>query len=463
MNKTTDKGNVIDSTGAPGNSLAMRGALAVGISLLGLGSSAALAEPNDPAQATTNESATSVEAAKGQAGPVLPSWPVSGIWMPPDAKDLGTLTGRSALSGVKIRGWIDGYYVVNRNGPDRSTVNANQSASVVKGKNVSIEGRVFDVRDSRPSLSLAEIEIENIPEPGGFGFKLDLAAGETQNIINDTIRGALGPDVSKSVVNGPGRNIQHASVSYVAPIGNGLRFDAGKLVTHIGGETIEAVKNWNYSHAYFYIYGIPFQDTGVRANYAWSDTFYTEFYVLRGWNVGRDNNSGKTWGPSIGWTPRPWLSIVANYLEGPEQNDNTSNKRRLFDGQITLGPFFDRLTFLLNYDRGSEERVPPANTTDARWSDVTLYARYKINDVFEPSLRIEEYRDLDGFTTGMPQKLRGYTLTWNTKLVVNPWSIVMLRPEVRYDRSNAKFFTEDNDFRIRKSQLSYGVGATWVF
>ncbi|WP_455153190.1 hypothetical protein [Cupriavidus basilensis] len=97
-----------------------------------------------------------------------------------DAKDLGAMTGQSWLSGVKFRAWIDGYYVVNDNRPARDTVNANQSASVVKGQNVSVEGRTFDVQRSRPTLSLAEIEIEKIPEFGGFGFKLDLASGETQ-------------------------------------------------------------------------------------------------------------------------------------------------------------------------------------------------------------------------------------------------------------------------------------------
>lgn len=396
-------------------------------------------------------------------GESAPTWPVSGIWMPSDAKDLGTLTGQSWLSGVKIRGWVDGYYVVNRNSPNRSTVDANQGASVVKGKDISIEGRTFDVHDRRLSLSLAEVEIEKIPEVGGFGFKLDLAAGDTQNIINDTIRGALGPNVSKGVVNGPGRNIQHASVSYNAPIGKGLRIDFGKLVTHIGAETIETAKNWNYSHGFFYTYAIPFQDTGARFNYAWSDTFYTELYVVQGWNVGRDNNSGKTWGPSVGWTPLPWLSIVANYLQGPEQNNNTSNKRTLFDSQVTVGPFFDRVTFMLNYDRGTEERVPPTNTTDARWSGATLYAKYKINDMFEPTLRIEEYSDPNGFTTGVPQKLHGYSLTWNTTLRSSPGSIVMIRPEIRYDRSNANFYTDGNIFQSRKSQLTYGVGVTWIF
>ncbi len=382
--------------------------------------------------------------------------------MPADAKDLGKLTGQGWLSGVKVRGWVDGYYVSNRNHPSRAVVVANQRASVVKGKNISVEGRTFDVQDRRLSHSLAEVEIEKIPELGGFGFKLDLAAGETQNVIVDTIRGALGPTATNGQVSGPGRNIQHASVSYLAPIGSGLRIDFGKLVTHIGGETIETVKNWNYSHAFFYTYAIPFQDTGARFNYNWSDTLYTELYVLNGWNVNRDNNSGKTWGPSVGWTPVKWLSIVANYLTGPEQNNNTSNKRNLFDTQVTLGPFNERWTFMINYDRATERRVPPTNTSDAKWSGTTLNARYKVNDTFEPSLRIEDYRDPNGFTTGVAQKLRGYTFTLNTRLPVEK-TMVMIRPEIRYDRSDANFFSKGSAFQSVRNQITIGVGLSAMF
>lgn len=404
----------------------------------------------------------SVESTAPAADAGAPSWPVSGIWMPADAKDLGKLTGQEWLTGVKVRGWVDGYYVSNRNHPSRSTVDANQGASIVKGKNISVEGRTFDVQDQRPSLSLAEIEIEKIPELGGFGFKLDIAAGETQNVILGTISGALGQHATHAQVNGLGRNIQHASVSYIAPVGKGLRIDVGKFVTHIGGETIETVKNWNYSHSFFYTYAIPFQDTGARFNYNWSDTLYTELYILNGWNVNSDNNSGKTWGPSVGWTALPWLSVVANYLTGPEQNNNSSNQRHLFDTQVTFGPFNDRWTFMVNYDHGTEERVPPFNTTDAKWSGTTFYARYKINDTFEPSLRIENYRDPNGFTTGAAQKLRGYTLTLNTRVPVGK-TMIMIRPEIRYDRSDANFFSTGGAFQSGRNQTTVGVGLSAMF
>ena len=429
-----------------------------------------------PTVVTAAEEAQAPEKEKKvQPAPAVPAteippatWPVSGIYTAPDTKDLGALSGIGWLSGVKARGWIDTYYVHNFNTPERATVNANpnQGASVIKGRNVSIEGRTFDIHSDSFSLSLAELEVEKVPEMGGVGFKFDMAFGETQDIIVDTIRGSLGPDAASDSVTGFDKTFQHASISYLAPIGRGLRLDAGKFVTHIGGETIETVKNWNYSHAFFYTYGIPFQDTGIRGNYAWTDTFYTELYVVNGWNVTIDNNKGKTIGPSFGWTPKPWLSLYGNYLVGPEQNDNNSNLRHLVDAQLFLGPFADRWNFLINFDYATEQNAAtPLGTKNAQWYGFTGYVRYKVNAWFEPSLRLEYYKDRDGFTTLVPQDLKGITLTLNTKLGLgnNKGSMLLLRPELRYDRSNSNFFTKDSNFRAGKNQVTLGIGAAWFF
>ena len=391
-----------------------------------------------------------------------PSWPVAGIYTVPDTKDLGQLTGISWLEGTKIRGWVDTHIVENFNDPDRGTVNANQGSSVVKGRDISIEGRTFDVHDGSLSLSLAELEIEKVPEFGGVGYKFDLAFGETQDIIIDSIKGAVGAPAASDSVTDFDKVFQHASVSYVAPIGLGLRLDAGKFVTHIGGETITTVKNWNYSHSFFYTYAIPFQDTGIHVSYPWTDTFYTDFYLLNGWNVTIDNNSGKTLGPAIGWIPTPWFQLYTNYLVGPEQSDTSSNLRHIWDTQVFLGPF-GPWSFLINQDLGFEENALGGGTQSSMWYGLTGYARYKVNDWLEPSLRIEYFKDRDGAATLVDQDLWGFTLTLNTKLAETKGSVVLFRPEIRYDRSNQGFFTRQSSFRGEQHQLTLGAGLTWLF
>ncbi len=385
---------------------------------------------------------------------------VGGIYTEPATKDVGELLNIELLKGIKVRGWIDTYIVGNFNDPKRSTVNANQGASVIKSRDLTIEGRTFDVHDSSFSLSLAELEVEKVPEFGGVGFKFDLAFGDTQDIIVDTIKAASG----SSSVSDFDKTFQHASIAYVAPIGTGLRLDFGKFVTHIGGETIESIKNHNYSHAFFYTYGIPFQDTGFRIRYDWTDTFYSELYIVNGWNVTSDNNKAKTFGPSIGWAPSPQFSVYLNYLVGNEQTDNDKlfdNLRHLVDAQVNFAPI-EGLNLHLNFDYATEQNAI-GGIRDAQWYGITGWVRYKVTDWFEPVFRAEWYRDADGFTTGVDQDLVGLTLTLNFKLGLGKLANILIRPEYRFDISDENFFTEGDRFRSTKTQHTLGLGTVFYF
>jgi hypothetical protein len=385
---------------------------------------------------------------------------VSGIYTEPTTKDLGELTKVDLLKGIKIRGWIDGYFEGNFNHPKRSTANANQDLSIVKSRDLTIEGRVFDVHDQSFSFSLGELEIEKVSEMGGVGAKFDLAFGDTMDIIVDTIKATSG----QNSVSDFDRYVQHASISYLAPLGRGLRFDFGKFVTHIGGETIASIKNVNYSRAFFFTYAIPFQDLGLRTHYDWTDAFYTEFYILNGWNVTSDNNKAKTFGPSFGWSPSPQFSWTLIYLVGNEQTDNNKffdNLRHLVDTQVNFTPL-EGLNLGLNVDYAFEDGAI-GGTKNARWYGVTGYVRYKVTETMEPAFRAEWYRDEDGFTTGVPQTLVGLTLTLGYKIGLGNLANILLRPEYRVDISNKDFFTRGADFRATKTQHTLGVGAVFYF
>lgn len=382
---------------------------------------------------------------------------VNGIYTEAATKDLGELSGNDSLKGIKFRGWLEGYYVWNQNDVRASVANANQGFSAIKARDLTIEGRAFDVHANRPTINLIELEVEKVPNRGRFGFKVDLAGGDTQKIIFDTIK-AVSPD---SLSNAE-ENIQHASLSYLAPIGTGLRVDVGKFVTHIGGETIESIKNRNFSHAFFYTYAIPFQDTGVRLNYAFNSKVYGELYILKGWNVTKDNNDGKTVGLSLGWTPSPKFSLYANYMGGPEQNNNDDNLRHLIDLQaIFLSS--PTLQTMVNVDVATDENALGSGE-DARWGGVALTLRKTIGDHFFPTVRAEYYNDQDGFTTGVGQRLWGTTFTADYRIGgAKSFTKVLIRPEIRYDRSSETFFSRKSDFRSERDQLTAGVGLVLYF
>ncbi len=388
---------------------------------------------------------------------------VNGIWTEAATKDAGEWTGLEWLRKIKIRGWLDTHFVHNVNQPSRSTVNANQSSSVVKATNVTIEGRTFDIQNDELGLSLVEVELEKVPtlgEWGGAGFKLDVNWGDTPEIIYDTIQGALG----EGVVHHADKWISHASVGWVAPVGKGVRIDAGKFVTHIGGETIETIKNNNHSRSFLYSYAIPFQDTGVRLNYPWSDKFYTELYLLRGWNVTTgDNNRGITVGPSIGWLPCSWFNLYLNYLVGPEQRNIQNNLRHLVDFQAFFNTPIPKLNLLLYGDVGLEENALASNTQNAVWHGLAGVVRYQLTDHLEPAVRLEYLHDQDGFASGVDQTLYGVTATLNYKMALGKGFNLLIRPEYRFDKTSENFFTSRNTFRSDTTQHTVGVAAYVYF
>ena len=395
---------------------------------------------------------------------------VNGIWTEPTTKDIGELTGIDFFKNWKVRGWAESYFVYNSNTPDQDTVNANQGLSIIKSRDLSIEGRTFDVHRNRPTLSILEVELEKVPQasswldPQALGFKLDVNWGDTYDIIWNTVNKSIGPELGRNTRDPLGdadRFLSHYSVGYVAPIGKGLRLDFGKFVTHIGGETIESIKNNNFSHGYLYSFAIPFQDFGFRLNYPLTDTLTTEFYVLQGWNVTyKDNNGGKTIGPAITWAPSPKLSMYAQYLGGPEQRNNNSNYRHLLDLGLAVNPI-DPLNILLSADVGYERNV--FSKKDTWWDGAFAVFRYKVMDQLEPALRAEIYNDPDGFTTGVAQTMGEVTLTLNYRIDLPAKTHILVRPEYRYDVSDANFFTEGTKFRDRKDQHTVGVGTVLYF
>ena len=382
---------------------------------------------------------------------------VNGIYTEAATKDVGALLNVDALKGVKVRGWVEGYYVYNLNRIARDLANRNQDRSAIKSRDLTIEGRTFDVHHNSFSANLAEVEFEKVPDIGGVGFKVDMAFSDTQDIIVDSIKAGAPQGVSDF-----DKTFQHASISYNAPVGKGLRLDFGKFVTHIGGETIESIKNRNFSHAFFYTYAIPFQDSGLRINYAFNSKVYAEAYVLNGWNVTSDNNTGKTIGASIGLTPSAKLSIYANYLGGPEHTDSNAGWRHLGDFQVIYLPV-PTLQLMANVDVAvDKDGVGPG--ADATWDGVTFYVRPNVKDRFFPTARIEYYNDPDGYTTGVAQKLWGFTMTADTKLgAQNGFAKILLRPEFRYDKSDGLFFSKRSRFHSEDNQATAGVGLVVYF
>src|SRR3954465_15123381 len=155
--------------------------------------------------------------------------------------------------------------------------------------------RVFDFNDNSFNLDVAELVGQIAPsKPNDAGFRIALAGGNSV------------PQVAKAQDQSVAQfDLQQVFASYIAPLGNGIRFDVGKYVTHLGYEVIEGYDGYNdnYSRSTLFGYAIPFTHTGVKASYAVSRKVAAMIEVVNGWDLLRDNNHSKSIGAQLTVTP----------------------------------------------------------------------------------------------------------------------------------------------------------------
>lgn len=343
---------------------------------------------------------------------------------------------------TEVSGFADIYYAYNFNTPKRP-------CATVGGVAVFNCLRNFDVAHNSFSLSLAELALEKKPTADSRGgFRLDFDYGPTTALVHSAEPGG------QSIY----QNIQQAYVSYLAPAGTGLQLDFGKFVTIAGDEVIETKDNWNYSRSLLFSWAIPYYHTGMRASYSPNDKVSLIGLLVNGWNNAVDNNTGKTIGGEVVIKPTSAVTIIENYIGGPEQTNNNSDWRHLSDTVATL-TVNKQVSLAANYDYGQEKQ----GRATVKWQGIAGYAKLQANDWFAVIPRVEYFDDKDGFATGTVQKLKEATVTLEFKHKDG----VLMRVEYRgdfsdYSSKGTNFFLK-NTTQTSKNQNTLAVGFVYAF
>lgn len=337
-----------------------------------------------------------------------------------------SLTVADALREVKINGAVSAGYNYNFNEPHARTVNF----------------RPFNDSHNSFALELAQLVFhKDAAGSGEAGFRLDLNFGYTVPKAIHAVGAASSDDF----------DVRQAYLSYVAPVGSGLRLDFGKFVTDHGLEVIEGYEDWNlnYSRSFLFYYSIPFTHTGLRATYAVNDMLMLSGAVVNGWDNVKDNNNSKAVHIHAMISPMPDTTVNLKYMAGTEQNDT----RHLFNLNVSRN--FGALTLKADYVYGSEDNVPSIG--DSTWTGVAGYARYAVSDRFALNLRAEVFSDNEGARTGTAQDLWELTLTPEYAVSDN----LVVRAEYRHDESNKDSF--DKGAGMTDTQNTIGVNAVYHF
>ena len=323
-----------------------------------------------------------------------------------------------------------------------------------------IVGRLYDRFHDQIELNAAKLTLDKpvATDKWDAGAHVDLLFGQNAPVLQSAgLNLGTNGDVEQA----------YATVNIPAGAGKYVQFKAGKFVTLLGLEVIEDVVNPNLSEGNQFIYVENFTMTGLRLDAKPAPTVDVELALINGWDVVQDNNATKSFMGRLGLTPDPLTTIgLAGYLGNEKAavgGVTPSGNRYGLDLLVTRK--VGKATINVQGDYGEEKDLPALGQT-AKWWAAGLWVAADVSPFLNVALRGDYVDDKDGARTsgvlGFPantgQTFGSATVTLNIKR----WDAVLIRPEVRYDRSNLLVFPAP-DGTLHKDQVTVALGASYIF
>ena len=323
--------------------------------------------------------------------------------------------------GISVHALVDAGYEHNFNQPNGNVNNI----------------RVFD--EDGFQLTQGNLHIER---DGTVGFVTDLNFGQVANTLSTATHYS---NIGTGVGNQWFDPTQYY-LTYTAPIGSGISFQAGRFVTLLGAETINTYNNLNFneSKSIIFGFGIPFTHTGIRASYTFNDYVSFTGGLNNGWDdPAAANNGGPNYEGELTLNNKDKsLSLALNGIWGPNLVGKSDSNLGAVDPVATWKPsFVPNLTLQTEYLYASESG-PVANGHSGTWSGLAQYLVYDWTPSFESATRGEFFDDADGARTGTSQTLWEITQTLSYK--VPEVTGLLARLEYRHDNSSQNYFTNNN-------------------
>ena len=294
-------------------------------------------------------------------------------------------------AGFKLSGTVLASYQQNFNNPSTNNTNL----------------RSFDTAANSFMANLAQIVFEREANASGsgadrVGFRARLNFGTDARFSRARTNFQPGTDNNEL-------DVQELYAEYIAPIGNGLKIQAGKINTLIGYEVINAWENPNFSRTMMFGLSQAFTETGVRFTYPFNDMVTATVGLVNGWDNVEDNNRGKTVTWLLAVTPDPKFGVNFFGSYGSEQGNGNNNgtfatlgvcqngqptcdptgKRLVSGAIITIKPL-DTTTLILepyygNESNASASRAAAGQPPNARWNGLVAYLMHDLNDQTQPN------------------------------------------------------------------------------
>jgi len=293
----------------------------------------------------------------------------------------------------------------------------------------------------------------HIERDGTVGFVTDINFGQVANAISSVTNYSNSAHVGNQFV-----DPTQYYLTYTAPFGSGVSFEAGRFVTLLGAEIIPVYNNQNFneSRGLLFNLGEPLTHTGIRASYTFNDYVSATGGLNNGWDDPASTSNG---GPNVEGeltlnTKDKSLALVINGIFGPNvQPSNTASippgktksnqELGAIDPILTWKPaFVPNLTLQAEYLYASQDG-PAINGHSATWQGAAGYVVYDWTPAVESATRAEFFDDMDGArTNGEAQTL--WELTQTISYKIPEVTGLIARLEYRHDNSSQNSFTNNN-------------------
>jgi len=275
------------------------------------------------------------------------------------------------------------------------------------------------------------------------GFSLEFQMGEM------ALEGNSGPGGPGGNPNSSTVGIYAASVSYLAPLGNGLLVDAGILPTALGAEVEAQNGNWQISRGY--VFGMqPITSTGVTAKYALTDNISVMAGAINDPLASSRTNDSDTMGltSQVSYS-QDKFGVNVGYNYGG-RGFGSNYREALLDVVATLD-VSDKLSAWVNYDYRTQEATKGDDKSSQ--NGVAFAARLGVMDGTGISGRFE-YISAELATGADAGNTKTYTVTVDHALTAGLTGKLEYRYNDGMPTNNSQSFDNNTDNTIA-AQLLY--------
>jgi hypothetical protein len=312
-----------------------------------------------------------------------------------------------------------------------------------------IVGHLFDRFHDQFTLNGFHVAAEKAAATNKWdaGVRFDVVLGQDAEVLHST-----------GFALGASGDITQLYITLNVP--NGPRFKLGKFVTLMGVEVIETVANPVWSEGLQFVYVENFAATGLEVGFKLGDKADLQVRVSNCWD--RVVSIGhKDFMARVGLYPDGSTSIGLLGYHGAQQNNSDATRTGF---EVVVNKKFGSTSLWIQGDYGTEEANAALAdpTQDASWFALGAWLAFDASPKLGVAFRVDYLNDQNGFRTGgvlgFPAGGAEHNL-WSAtgNLNIKTWPSTLVRPEVRYDKSNLAVFDGE------QSQLVLALSVAYIF